>query len=162
MSSNNNNNGDSIPYAGTLITTSSVSSSANNNDNSEIIPCENNTITTSTAETLAIFSHKNKSNNSNNNNSDSNVQHHQITHNFGSEYVRDVEGRNLLLDQNGNPITISRLLATKPLRADLSSRPGPGNQRLTYMSGDSVTRTLNEIFGFDGWNMELKNSNREV
>jgi DNA repair and recombination protein RAD52 len=60
-----------------------------------------------------------------------------------------------------NPIPIAKMLATKPLRSELASRPGPGNKRLTYLSGDSVTRTLNDIFGFDGWCMEIKSTTRE-
>eukprot|EP00957_Ditylum_brightwellii_P088062 6708588-Ditylum_brightwellii.AAC.1 len=54
------------------------------------------------------------------------------------------------------------MLSTKPLKADLMTRPGPGGRKLTYMSGDSVTRTLNDIFGFDGWSLEIKATNREV
>ena len=54
------------------------------------------------------------------------------------------------------------MLSTKPLRGELATRPGPGNRKLTYLSGDSVTRTLNDIFGFDGWCLEVKDTKREV
>jgi len=59
------------------------------------------------------------------------------------------------------PITIERLLSTKPLRKDISTRVGPGNKPLSYMSGDTVTRTLNDVFGYDGWNMEILSTKRE-
>ena len=67
-----------------------------------------------------------------------------------------------LLDHNGKTIPIAKMLATKPLRHELMTRPGPGNRKLTYLSGDSVTRTLNDIFGFDGWCLEVKETKREV
>jgi len=62
---------------------------------------------------------------------------------------------------NGRPITVDRILATKPLRHELSTRPGPGNKKLTYISGDGVARTLNDIFGYDGWNLDITKVNRE-
>ena len=79
---------------------------------------------------------------------------------FGSEPVRNPDGTPLL-DHNQRPISIDKILATKPLRAELSSRPGPGGRKLTYMSGDGVTRTLNDIFGFDGWCLDIKDTKRE-
>jgi DNA repair and recombination protein RAD52 len=77
------------------------------------------------------------------------------------EWVRNTDGT-LLIDHCGRPITVNRILATKPLRGELSSRPGPGNRKLTYLSGEGVTRTLNDIFGFDGWNLDIKSTQREV
>lgn len=53
------------------------------------------------------------------------------------------------------------MLATKPLKSELMTRKGPANRNLTYLSGDSVTRTLNDIFGFDGWCLEVKETRRE-
>lgn len=76
------------------------------------------------------------------------------------EWIRNTDG-SVLLDHNGRPISVAKLLATKPLRQELSSRPGPGNKKLTYLSGEGVTRTLNEVFGFDGWNLEIKQTTRE-
>ena len=67
----------------------------------------------------------------------------------------------VLKDHNGRPVSVDRLLATKPLRGELSTRPGPGNKKLTYLSGDGVTRTLNDIFGFDGWNLDITKVQRE-
>ena len=86
----------------------------------------------------------------------------QQQYNFGSEPVIDPSDGTPLLDHNLVPISVAKMLATKPLKRDLCTRPGPGNRQLTYMSGDSVTRTLNDVFGFDGWCLEVKNSNREV
>lgn len=77
------------------------------------------------------------------------------------EWVRNTDGTPLI-DHHGRPISVDRMLATKPLRGELSSRPGPGNRKLTYLSGEGVTRTLNDIFGFDGWNLDIKKTQREV
>lgn len=77
------------------------------------------------------------------------------------EWVRNTDGTPLI-DHRGRPITVDRMLATKPLRGELSTRPGPGNRKLTYLSGEGVTRTLNDIFGFDGWNLDIKTTQREV
>jgi DNA recombination protein Rad52 len=68
--------------------------------------------------------------------------------------------KTVLMDHKGQPLTVDRILATKPLKMELSTRPGPGNKKLLYLSGDSVTRTLNDIFGFDGWNLDIINVER--
>ncbi|KAL3938774.1 MAG: hypothetical protein SGBAC_006383 [Bacillariaceae sp.] len=70
-------------------------------------------------------------------------------------YVSNPSDGSILLDHNNNPITVDKILATKPLKHELSTRPGPGNKRLTYISGDGISRTLNDIFGFDGWNLDI-------
>lgn len=59
-------------------------------------------------------------------------------------------------------MTVDRFLASKPLRAEVSTRPGPGGKKLSYMSGDIITKTLNEAFGFDGWSLDVKQATREV
>ena len=59
------------------------------------------------------------------------------------EWVRNTLDGSILHDHKGYPVSVNRLLATKPLRAELSSRPGPGGKKLTYLSGEGVTRTLN-------------------
>ena len=85
------------------------------------------------------------------------------TTSFNNLYVRDPRTGLPLKDARTNEsITIEKMLSTKPLRSDISTRPGPGNRQLTYMSGESVTRTLNDIFGFDGWSSDIKNTTREV
>jgi DNA recombination protein Rad52 len=72
-------------------------------------------------------------------------------------YVRNPANQNeILLDQHNRPVTVDRILATKPLKQDLMTRPGPGNRKLTYMSGDGVSRSLNEIFGYKGWSLDIK------
>lgn len=86
-------------------------------------------------------------------------QHHRLAAKE-VEWVRNHDG-SILLDHNGVPLSVDRMLATKPLRQELSSRPGPGNKKLTYLSGEGVTRTLNEVFGFDGWNLEIKKTTQE-
>ena len=82
-------------------------------------------------------------------------------HSFGAELLSKADG-SLLLDHKKNPIPIDKFLATKPLKRELCTRPGPGGKKLTYLSGDSVTRTLNEAFGFDGWCLDIKSTTREV
>ena len=66
----------------------------------------------------------------------------------------------VLKDHNGAPLSVDRLLATNPLKHELSTRPGPGNKKLTYISGDDVSRTLNDVFGFDGWDLDIKDVSR--
>lgn len=56
---------------------------------------------------------------------------------------------------------MGRYLCTKPLRAEISTRKGPGGAKLSYMGGDIITKTLNEAFGYDGWCLEVKNTTRE-
>ena len=74
-------------------------------------------------------------------------------------YVRNAANDNLpLVDQHGRPVTVERLLATKPLRSDLASRKGPGGRTLTYISGEAVSRSLNEIFGHAGWSLDIKSA----
>ena len=77
------------------------------------------------------------------------------------EWMRNPDGT-VLKDHYGDPLSVARILATKPLRHELSTRPGPGGRKLTYISGDEVTRTLNDVFGYQGWNLDIKSTNREV
>jgi len=76
------------------------------------------------------------------------------------EFVLNADG-SILIDHNGKPVTVERFLCTKPLRAEVSTRKGPGGMKLTYMGGDMVTKTLNEAFGYNGWCLEVKNTSRE-
>jgi DNA recombination protein Rad52 len=95
------------------------------------------------------------------------LAHHWTTkHQAGVEdkqlqYVYNPMDGSVLQDHHNRPLTVDRLLATKPLRHELSTRPGPGNKKLTYISGDGVSRTLNDIFGFDGWNLDISSVKRE-
>ncbi|CAB9498154.1 and recombination protein RAD52 [Seminavis robusta] len=70
-------------------------------------------------------------------------------------YVRHPSDGSVIVDPNGKPLTVDRMLATKPLRSDLMTRPGPGRRELTYMAGESVISTLNQVFGYDGWNLQV-------
>ena len=72
------------------------------------------------------------------------------------QWVHNPSDGSVLQDHRGKPISVDRMLATKPLKDELSTRKGPGNKSLTYMSGDGVSRTLNDIFGYDGWNFDIK------
>lgn len=76
------------------------------------------------------------------------------------DYLLNPLDHSILKDHNALPITVGRMLATKPLRQELLTRPGPGGKKLTYMSGESVTRTLNEVFGFDGWSLKIIKTER--
>jgi DNA recombination protein Rad52 len=77
------------------------------------------------------------------------------------QYVNNPEDGTVLKDKHGRPITVGKLLATKPLRHEILTRPGPGGKKLTYMSGESITRILNDIFGFDGWDLSINRVQRE-
>ena len=89
---------------------------------------------------------------------------HQYQPNAGNAaavpYVLNPDGTPLL-DHHYRPVPLQKILQTRPLKADVSTRPGPGNMKLIYMSGEVVTRTLNELFGFGGWSMEVREKNRE-
>jgi DNA repair and recombination protein RAD52 len=77
-------------------------------------------------------------------------------------FLRNPSDHSILLDHQDRPLTVSKVLATQPLRHELSSRPGPGGKKLTYLSGDAVSRTLNDIFGYDGWNLDIQHCHRVV
>jgi DNA recombination protein Rad52 len=77
------------------------------------------------------------------------------------QYVYNPEDGTVLRDRHGRAVTVGKLLATKPLRHEILTRPGPGGKRLTYMSGESITRILNDIFGFDGWDLSITRVQRE-
>jgi DNA recombination protein Rad52 len=80
---------------------------------------------------------------------------HYPVHPKDLQWVYNPNDGSVLVDHNHEPVSVDRLLATKPLRHELSSRPGPGGKKLTYISGEGVSRTLNDIFGFDGWNLDI-------
>lgn len=77
------------------------------------------------------------------------------------QFVYNPGDGTVLRDNHGRPVTVAKLLATKPLRHEILTRPGPGGKKLTYMSGESITRTLNDIFGFDGWDLSITRTQRE-
>ncbi|CDH52014.1 dna repair and recombination protein rad52 [Lichtheimia corymbifera JMRC:FSU:9682] len=39
----------------------------------------------------------------------------------------------------------------------LSTRPGPGGAKLTYIEGRNAIELANEVFGYDGWSSEVRN-----
>lgn len=78
------------------------------------------------------------------------------------DYVLNPMDRTVLVDHHGRPVTVDRMLATKPLRGELLTRPGPGGRKLVYLAGESVTRTLNDIFGFDGWHLQILKTEQTV
>jgi DNA recombination protein Rad52 len=78
------------------------------------------------------------------------------------DYIRNPMDHSVVSDHEGVPITVDRMLATKPLRSDLMTRPGPGGRPLTYLSGDSVTRNLNDIFGYNQWSLQILRSDQTV
>jgi DNA recombination protein Rad52 len=77
-------------------------------------------------------------------------------------YVRYPGDRSIVLDHNGKPLSVDRMLATKPLRKDISTRPGPGGQDLLYLSGETVIHTLNQVFGYDGWNLQVLDTQQQL
>ena len=88
---------------------------------------------------------------------------HHSNHNHNHkplQLVYNPTDGSVLRDHHNVPVTVDRLLATKPLRHELSTRPGPSGKKLTYISGDGVSRTLNDIFGYDGWNLDISSTNQ--
>ncbi|KAG7340387.1 rad52/22 family double-strand break repair protein [Nitzschia inconspicua] len=77
------------------------------------------------------------------------------------QYVHNPDDGAVLKDKNGRPVSVAKLLATRPLRHEIMTRPGPGGKKLTYMSGETITRTLNDIFGYDGWDLSITRVQRE-
>ena len=114
-----------------------------------------------------VFEGKSPRKDENGSNSDSRSHHHNTVdlNDLPSKCLQWVynpsDGSVLRDPSTGNPVSVDRLLASKPLRGELSTRPGPGNKKLTYLSGDGVTRTLNDIFGYDGWNLDICKAHRE-
>ena len=104
---------------------------------------------------------KGKNNNSNVDGG-SDPHHHNNLAAKQVQWVYNPADGSILTDHNNMPVSVDRLLATKPLRHELSSRPGPGNKKLTYLSGEGVSRTLNDVFGFDGWDLDIQNVSREA
>ncbi|EJK71977.1 hypothetical protein THAOC_06534, partial [Thalassiosira oceanica] len=76
------------------------------------------------------------------------------------ECVREVDGASLV-DHKGVPVTVERFLASRPLRVEISTRAGPGGKKLSYMGGETVIKTLNDAFGYDGWSSEVRSTTRE-
>ena len=72
------------------------------------------------------------------------------------QWVYNPSDGSVLRDHHGVPLSVDKLLATEPLKHELSTRPGPGNKKLTYISGDEISRTLNDVFGFDGWDLDIR------
>ncbi|OEU17802.1 dsRNA-binding domain-like protein [Fragilariopsis cylindrus CCMP1102] len=104
----------------------------------------------------------NKGKNNNSNVDGSDPHHHNNLAAKQVQWVYNPADGSILTDHNNMPVSVDRLLATKPLRHELSSRPGPGNKKLTYLSGEGVSRTLNDVFGFDGWDLDIQNVSREA
>ena len=73
------------------------------------------------------------------------------------QWVRNPNDGSFLKDRHGYPVSVGRLLATKPLNDELSSRRNSqGGKNLTYMAGSTVSMSLNYIFGQDGWKLVVK------
>jgi recombination DNA repair RAD52 pathway protein len=90
---------------------------------------------------------------------DSTVDLYDDNDDYGAFYCRDpINDFSMLRDAAGQAVTVSRLLRTKPLQCEISKRAGPGNKSILYLSGESVTRTLNAIFGVMGWNLTILKS----
>lgn len=68
----------------------------------------------------------------------------------------------VLRDAHHRPVTVERWLRSKPLQSEIQSRPGPGGKKLLYLSGDSVTRILNHVFGYQGWNLGILKTEQVV
>jgi DNA recombination protein Rad52 len=78
-----------------------------------------------------------------------------------AQYVRNPCDGAILSDHNGNPVSIGKMLATRPLRGEISTRMGASNRKMPYLSGEQVSRSLNDIFGYDGWDLTVLRVQRE-
>eukprot|EP00592_Proboscia_alata_P002409 CAMPEP_0194374590 /NCGR_PEP_ID=MMETSP0174-20130528/23029_1 /TAXON_ID=216777 /ORGANISM="Proboscia alata, Strain PI-D3" /LENGTH=655 /DNA_ID=CAMNT_0039154261 /DNA_START=67 /DNA_END=2034 /DNA_ORIENTATION=- len=68
--------------------------------------------------------------------------------------MRNYDGSEML-DSNGDVIYRAQFLSSNPLRSDMKDRVGFGGKKMFYMSGDSVIRYMNLIFGHDAWSSEV-------
>lgn len=53
-------------------------------------------------------------------------------------------------------VSINARLAQPIPGTVVSTRQGPGGTKLAYIEGCEAIRTMNEIFGFEGWSSEIK------
>jgi DNA recombination protein Rad52 len=51
---------------------------------------------------------------------------------------------------------VTESLSRIPGAEYVSTRPGPGQKKLYYLSGESSTRLANEVFGVNGWSCETR------
>lgn len=66
-----------------------------------------------------------------------------------------------MLDEHGRVVYRGQFLATHPLRSDVKERR-EGNFVATYLSGDSVIRTMNAAFGHGNWSTEITSKQQVV
>ena len=53
-------------------------------------------------------------------------------------YCRNPCDGTVLHDSNDTPVSIPKILATKPLRNEIQTRPGPGGKKMAYLGGEQV------------------------
>ncbi|KAI5309780.1 DNA repair protein rad52 [Ascosphaera atra] len=67
------------------------------------------------------------------------------------------------IEQRINPwtaqeiVALQRRLSTRLGPEYLSTRPGPGGQKVCYLTGPTVINLANEVFGFNGWSSAIQN-----
>ncbi|XP_078685147.1 uncharacterized protein LOC144918367 [Branchiostoma floridae x Branchiostoma belcheri] len=65
-------------------------------------------------------------------------------------YTRQTAFGNMLFTREEHS-AIQAALRQRLGREFISQRPGPGNQKLTYIEGHKAVALANELFGYDGW-----------
>jgi DNA recombination protein Rad52 len=75
--------------------------------------------------------------------------------NKNAEPMRNHDG-SVMLDESGRVVYRSQFLATHPLRSDCKERMSDG-KALTYITGESVIRVMNQVFGVEGWTTAITN-----
>jgi hypothetical protein len=80
--------------------------------------------------------------------------------NKNAEPMRNHDG-SVMLDESGRVVYRSQFLATHPLRSDCKERMSDG-KALTYITGDSVIRVMNQVFGVEGWTTAITNERQVV
>lgn len=78
----------------------------------------------------------------------------------GAEPMRNHDG-SPMLDESGRVVYRSQFLATHPLRSDCKERMSDG-MNVTYITGDSVIRVMNQVFGAEGWTTSITNQRELV
>jgi DNA recombination protein Rad52 len=150
----------SVPSSSNTLIGTTPNATTNNNTNMSVVVDEN-VVVRDYVPPGTIRSPPNNKGKNNNSNFDISDPHHNLAAKQVQWVYNPADG-SILKDHNNIPVSVDRLLATKPLRHELSTRPGPGNKKLTYLSGEGVSRTLNDVFGFDGWDLDIQNVSREA
>ena len=60
-----------------------------------------------------------------------------------------------MMDEDGNAIPRSKYLSTYPLQSECDERPNHEGTPTPTLSGASIIKTMNLVFGHSGWGSEV-------